>query len=514
MNSEPSSLSKSRFIAGLQCLKRLWFQCYRYDEWPEPDPATQALFDTGHEVGKLAQQLVPGGTLVEEDHLHHDDAVRTTQRLMAGTAVPAIYEAAFTFEGIRIRVDILERSPGDRWRMLEVKASTSVKDYHHYDVAIQQYVLEGCGLNVAAACLVHLNNQYVYDGEQLVVGDLFIIEDLSESVASLKTDVLDLLSRERTVLAEPKPPPIQADTHCHDPYTCEWYDECRAAMPEFWVNDLYYVGAARLAQLKELGVREIGQIPDSVNLTLIQTRIRDCVRSGEMFVDPALKNAFADLVYPVHYLDFETFAPAIPRYKDTRPYETIPFQWSDHVLHEDNTLEHHEWLCDSDRDPRQEFARSLIDALGESGSIITYSSYERTRLNKLIEALPHLTADLQAIVDRLWDLLPVVRHHICHPQLYSSFSLKCVLPALLPDMSYDGLVIQDGTAASVAYAEMIDAATRPERKAEIRGQLLDYCSLDTMAMVKLHQRCLELAREHAVSHSSPKVAKGRGHVQM
>jgi len=485
-------LSKSKFTAGLQCLKRLWNQCHRPDEKPAPDPATQALFDTGHQMGKFARRLIPGGVLVEEDYMHHKEAIETTQRLIADETVPAIYEAAFVFEDIRIRVDILERLPGGRWQMLEVKSSTSVHDYHFYDVAIQKYVLDGCGLVVEAVCLVHLNNQYVYDGTTLDLGKLFTIEDVSDQVAEHGAEVVDLLARGRAVLELAEPPAIRPGRHCSSPYCCEWWDECRASMPEFWVNEVHNIRAPVLAQLAALGVEQIADIPDSIQLNPMQKRIRDCIRSGEMYVGPDLKNAFDDLAYPVHYLDFETFMPAIPRYKDTNPYQTLPVQWSDHVLHEDGRLGHHEWLCDDDRDPRQEFAETLIAALGGSGSVVHYVPYEKTRLNTLIEALPNLAAELQAIVDRLWDLAPVIHNNVYHPRFFGSFSLKAVLPVLVPEMSYDALDIQEGDTAQVAYAEMINAGTSPERKTELRRQLLAYCAQDTMAMVRLHEKCLEL----------------------
>jgi len=495
MKKRTPMLSKSRFIAGLQCLKRLWNDWYRYDEIPQPDRATQAIFDTGYAVGVLAHRLVPGGVLVAEDHRQHTDARNTTLRLMADPAVPAIYEAAFTFEDIRIRADILKRLPGGQWQLLEVKSSTNVKDCNRYDVAIQKYVLEGCGLKIASACLVHVNNQYVYDGESLDVEQFLTVNDLTDTVDDLMPSVRDWLAKERMVLAQNEAPDIPPGKHCHQPYECCWYSECRAAMPRFWVEELYRISPQQRSRLKTRGVRDIAAIPADFALSPIQSRIRESVRSGQILAAPGLKNAFARLQYPIHYLDFETFMPCIPRYRGTRPYQTLPFQWSDHVLHQDGRLEHAEWLCDSDRDPRQDCAASLIDQLGRSGSIVTYGHYERTQLNALADSLPHRWDDLQAIIQRLWNLEPVISGHIAHPQLYNSFSLKRVLPALLPDMGYDALDIQEGSAAGIGYLEMIDTGTTPERQAELRKQLLEYCGLDTLAMVKLHQKCLKLATQ-------------------
>jgi len=494
MRTSVPKLSKSKFTAGLQCLKRLWNQCYRPGERPEPDPATQAIFDTGHQVGEFARQLIPGGVLVDEDHMHHDQAIERTQRLMADEAVPAIYEAAFTFEDIRIRPDILERLPGGRWRMLEVKSSTEVKDIHRYDVAIQKYVLDGCGLAVDAVCLVHINNQYVYDGDDFKIDEFLTIENMDEAAAALDEEVIRFLVQQREVLQHREPPDIEPGRHCFDPYGCEWWEECRATKPEFWVFNIPRIRADVLSELERRGIEEISEVPHGL-LNEKQRQVAECVRSGEIYVGPDLNAALDSVEYPIHYLDFETFMPAIPRYKGTRPYQTFPVQWSAHVLHEDGRLEHYEWLCDGDHDPRLECAETLIAVLGTSGSIVTYSSYEDTQLKGLVQFLPDLAEELQAIRERLWDLLPVIRNNIYDREFRGSFSLKAVVPVLVPDMSYDDLDVQEGAAAQVAYTDMIEVGTSPERKAELRRQLLEYCKQDTLAMVKLHERCTELAEQ-------------------
>ena len=163
-------LSKSRYMAGLQCLKRLYLETYRRELADPVDPGQQARFDAGTAVGELARQRFPGGKLVAEEYYQHEQAVRTTRRLLRSVPVPPIYEAAFSFEGIRTRVDVLHKSGGPGFDMVEVKSSTGVSPVYIPDVAIQMHVLEGAGVPVDRAWLMHVNNAYVYEGGPLRSG--------------------------------------------------------------------------------------------------------------------------------------------------------------------------------------------------------------------------------------------------------------------------------------------------------------------------------------------------------
>ena len=207
LNSHPAPLlSKTRFLAGLQCPLRLWYQCYEPGLAGEISPAKQALFDSGHRVGRLATRLYPDGILIEEDYRHHDRAVSTTAKFMQDSKVNSLYEAAFMFDGVRVRVDILERDGADGWNMIEVKSSTSVKKVYCSDVALQYYVLKGCGVALNTTGILHLNNQYVYDGHELELELLFAFSDLSAQVADLQADVVALLKDFNIMLAADRPP--------------------------------------------------------------------------------------------------------------------------------------------------------------------------------------------------------------------------------------------------------------------------------------------------------------------
>jgi hypothetical protein len=490
-SNKPPMLSKSRFLAGLQCQLRLWCQCYDRDLASKPPPAQQAVFDSGHEVGELATRLFPGGILIDAPYYMHKQAVQSTLKAMQDPDVSAIYEAAFVCDGVRIRVDILERLDDGSWNLVEVKSSTAVKEVYYPDVAVQYYVLEGCGLKINRAGILHINNEYVYDGQNLDLESLFSFGDVTDQTIAMQPGIPSRLEALKAMLANSEAPEIQPSRHCHKPYDCEFWDHCTKDMPEFWVYDINAIGQDKLEELADVGIQAIKDIPETFPLSQIQDRIRASVTNQQEFISDQLEAELNDVVYPVHFLDFETIGVVIPRYAGTRPYQTIPFQWSDHILYEDGNLDHREYLCNEDKDPREEFTQTLIEALGTEGSIVIYTSYETGVLNSLIEHFPQYADELQSVIDRFVDLHAIIKRHYYHPKFYGSFSLKHVLPALLPEMSYENLSIQDGMQASLDYLQMIDSETSQDQNARIRSDLLIYCGQDTLAMVKIREALLK-----------------------
>jgi predicted RecB family nuclease len=483
-------LSKSRFLAGLQCPLRLWHQCYNRDLASETSTVQKAVFDTGHEVGRLATQLYPEGILIEEDHLHHEEAVQSTLRAMENPNVPAIYEAAFLYDGVRVRVDILERLGDGRWNLIEVKSSTSEKDIYLPDVAVQYHVLKGSGLVVEHILLMHLNNQYVYDGNSLELEQLFHHCDMTNKALIYQNQVPSLLVDFNDMLAKPGEPKIKPGRHCRNPYECEFWEYCTKDMPEHWVMNLTGIGQNRLNELAAMGIEDIRDLPETIPLSEIQRRIRACVKNNEHNFSKGLEGELKNVEYPLHFLDFETLGSAIPRYAGTRPYQTIPFQWSDHILYEDSTIEHQEYLCEGEKDPREDFIRALLCTLGSKGSIVTYTSYEEGMIRGLAKEPSEHRDQLYALLSRIKDLHQIIKRHYYHPAFHGSFSLKSVLPAILPEMSYANLEIQEGQLASLEYLKMIDPATPTEEKEKIKKDLLTYCGHDTLAMLKIREKLL------------------------
>jgi predicted RecB family nuclease len=486
-----SMLSKSRFLAGLQCPLRLWYQCYDRKLATPSSPTQQAIFDMGHEVGLLATKLYPDGLYVAEDYLHHPEAQKTTESAIADADVPAIFEGAFAFNDVRIRVDILQRLENDRWNLIEVKSSTSAKEVYVVDAAIQYYVLNGAGLALDRAGILHLNNQYVYDGAHLDLQQLFHFTDLTEEVHRRQGSIVNQVESLKTVISSDSPPTISPSRHCLNPYKCEFWEHCTRDKPDFWVMGLAGITNRRFLDLAEIGVETIDAIPENFPLTALQDRIRQCVTSNREFISPDLRSELLDIEYPIHFLDFETISPAIPRYAGTRPYETVPFQWSDHIQFEDGQVEHREYLCMEDKDPRAEFTETLLEALGEGGTIFTYTGYETGILKSLAVSIPSLEPRLSSLTSRFKDLYEIIRRHYYNPLFHGSFSLKYVLPALVPSMSYEKLSIQEGSLASLKYMLMVDPATPANEKERIKKDLLEYCGVDTLGMVMLRNELLK-----------------------
>jgi predicted RecB family nuclease len=491
MTRKPPTLSKSRFVAGLQCPLRLWYQSYHRDLAAKVSPGQQAIFDMGHEVGKAATGRYPHGIFIGEDYLHHPQAVQSTQAAMGDLFAPALFEAAYFYDGIRVRVDILERLDWGRWNLIEVKSSTTVKEVHIPDVAVQYYVLRGSGIRVEKAGILRLNNQYIYDGNELDLQQLFRFADLTEQILSQQEEIPHKVRLLKEMLAAESPPLIQPSRHCWNPYLCEFWDHCTAGMPEYWIFDLNGITRKKLDALGGLGVKDIRDIPDDFSLTTLQARIRSCLIEGKEFIDPQLAGDLKRVEYPLHFLDFETVAPAIPRYPHTRPFQTVPFQWSDYLLHREGSMEHREYLCGEDKDSREEFTRTLLDALGEKGTIFIYTAYEKDVVASLAEDLPQYRGKLLILQTRFKDLYAAIRKHFYHPEFHGSFSLKSVLPALVPAMKYESLSIQEGSMASLEYLRMLDPSTSSEEKERIRKDLLTYCGHDTLGMVEIREELLK-----------------------
>jgi len=260
-------LSKSKFVAGVLCLKRLYWQVHQPDFAAETDGQTQFIMDQGKAVGVEAQKAFPGGVLVDADHQHARKALEDTARHMANPQVPAVYEAALQHDGVLVRVDILERQPRNCWRLVEVKASTQVKDHNRYDVAIQRHVASGAGLKIASACLMHLNSDYIYDGKRYEPDKLFVLADLTAKINSIAGEVVDRLAAQRRMLQQDEPPEVEPGDQCTDPFPCEFFNQCHEPVPAWHISELPRLTQRKLEALRALGIEMIQDIPDSFELS-------------------------------------------------------------------------------------------------------------------------------------------------------------------------------------------------------------------------------------------------------
>ena len=458
-------LTKSLYIAGLQCLRRLWLLVNEPQPYEEPPPGSP--MDVGQEIGRKAHLLFPGGALIDEEPWRHAQAVATTTALMADERIPAIFEGAFEFDGIRIRVDVLERLPQGTWGLREVKSSTGPKDHYFDDFAVQTYVLKGAGVAVSSIELVHVNTAYVRGPGGVSWTEFFARIDLNDAVAAKLVDLPARLPSMRECLSKSEVPNAEPGRQCSTPYDCEFWDRRTADKPADWIAYLPRLSETSASQLKALGIEAISSIPADFPLAWKQGIIRDALVSGQPYFAKDLGQRLQSFGPPACYLDFEAMMPPVPLYEGTRPYQTIPFQWSLHTIDGDGELRHREFLADGLADPRREFAETLIDALAISDvPIIVYSAYEQTRLRELAANFPDLSAALNRMIARLTDLLPIVRGAVYFPEFGFSNSIKSVAPALCPGFSYEDLPgVADGLAASGAFLNLASGAvTVPMRR--------------------------------------------------
>jgi predicted RecB family nuclease len=481
-------ISKSKFCAGVQCLKRLYLLVHEPELAAEPDAAAEAITEQGREVGMLARQLFPGGVEVRNEGL--DKAIRATRELTANREVPAIFEGTFEHGGVLVRVDILHRRRDGRWRLIEVKSTTDVKDHHVGDVAIQHRVVTRSGVDLAASCLAHVNRDYVHEGGPIDASRFFKIRNLTRQVEKLQAALTVQLRSEFRLLGMPEAPNIPAGRHCSNPFTCEFFDHCNPPIPEDHILRLPRIHASTVAKLVALGVQSIHDIPENYPLTGRLRRACASVQKGEPSYSPEIGEELSKLKYPLYFADFETVNPALPRFAGMHPYDQIPFQWSVHVQREPGaTPEHFEFLATDRSDPRPAFVSTLCDSLGERGSIVVYSKqFESRRLLDLASWLPEFSGRIKRIQSRLWDLLPIVRNHVYHPAFGGSYSLKSVLPALVPEMTYEGMEVADGQAAGLAWESLVRGGLDRDNHDKIRKALLDYCGQDTLGMVRLVEK--------------------------
>jgi len=478
-------LSKTKFIAGEQCLKRLYLLVYKPELGTHPDESNESIIAQGQQVGLLAQQLFPGGVTVECKNW--EAAIRATQELIANPAVPALFEGAFEHKDVLVRVDILQRRRDKRWRLIEVKSTTDVKDHHLDDVAIQHRVVSRSGVDLAASCLAHVDRAYVYEGGSIDVRRFFRIKNLTRRVEKQQPKLPSILRSQFRVLGMPQAPRIAAGPQCSQPFTCEFFTHCNPPIPDDHILKLPRIHASEVAKLAALGIESIHEIPESYPLSARLRRACTCVQTGKPWFSGELGDELEELKYPLYFLDFETINPCVPRFSGMRPYDQLPFEWSVHVQRQAGAEpEHYEFLATDASDPRRAFISTLCDVLSDSGRIVVYNAaFEDQRLSDLATWLPEFSGRISKIRRRLWDLLPIIRNNVYHPQFGGSFSLKSVLPALVSNMSYDGMVVADGKCAGLVWESLVNGELDGEESDRTKKALREYCGQDTMGMVRL-----------------------------
>ena len=489
-----SRLSKSTFIRGLQCEKSLYLYKHHY-RLKDPTPSSlQAVFDQGTNIGILAQELFPDGTDASpENHFKMVESVgKTLGFINEGNTV--IYEATFLFNNVLAALDILVKDQ-DGWKAYEVKSSTKVSETYIKDAAIQFYTITNSGIDLKDISIVHINNQYTRDGV-LDIHQLFTIESVYDQVLEFLPQISNEIKRLKNVIESHEIPNVDIGNHCSDPYDCDFKGTCWKHIPDYSVFNISRLKKDKKFHLYNQGVVTLDQIDlGHTDLNPNQVLQVQSEVDGTTYINKnEIRNFTNGLNYPLYYLDFETIGPAVPKYNGSRPYQQLVFQYSLHFQETSTSeIEHREFLADPSQDPRIGFIDQLIQDCGANGDILVYNiGFERGKLNDLMYVFPEYSNELRRIVNRLKDLMiPFQQKWYYTPEMRGSYSIKSVLPALVPELSYNDLDIKEGGTASNTFLSMVNGTFEGDVE-ETRRQLLEYCELDTYAMVKILEKLLQV----------------------
>lgn len=484
-------LTKSLYLDGRVCARRAWMGAYRSQFAKAPTESELARMREGREIGKLAQRMFPGGFDCRIPGTDEENAAHSLWRL--GQPGDVFYEPSFEANGLFVRCDILLREESG-WRLIEVKSGGSVKTEHYEDAAYQVMVLESAGFHVSAVEIMHVSRTW-WSGDD--PSKFFIRQDVSDQVVRILERTRDHAARLRQALELESPPEEQLNTFCKE---CVFLTACHGQPDR---NDIVFLPLIRrdmVSRLRGMGVNQIAEIPESVKLNERQARVRDSVIFSRSIVDPTLVSRLDEIKFPAAFIDFEACMWAQPPFPGMRAYENVPFQWSMHLMHENGSIEHKAYLSEGACDPRVEFAETLHAHVKDAASIVFYSGYEIQCAKELERGEIPMGRELRILLeDRGVDLLKIVQDCVYLPSFGGSFSIKSVLPALVPDLSYKSLAVQNGDMAVFEFKRLTSEALTPDRHKEIMDNLYAYCELDTMAMVRIYRELVKLSEATATT---------------
>jgi hypothetical protein len=458
-------ITKTDFLTYLDAPRHLWALKHNQIEKDDMDVYLQHLLDQGYEVEELAIQYLKEYLMVQYNVDMDDVQIQPTY-------IDAAFEA---------RTDILIKSNG-HWDMYEIKSSSKIKKDHIYDATFQ-YLVFSKGYDIENVYILHLNKEYVKEGP-ICLPDLFTKENITENVKETREEVLNLRQDAFMISHEDC---VENTTACIKPKTCPCVSVCHPKLPNYSIYDINYITRSerKVRQLESMGIVDIYDVPEDFELSDKQRFQVDVAKSKEAYIDrEEIKDMFEDLEYPLYFLDYETFNPAIPLFDGYSPFDHITFQYSLHVLGKENSLEHFEYLHTEKTDPIPHLLDSLKELIKDDGSIVVWNKgFEGGRNRSMGSIYPEYEDFCEGMNDRLFDLMDVFKENLYDdPKFKGSYSIKSVLPVLVPELSYENLDIRNG---AMAMASWYDFVFKGEKDDRVIDDLLKYCKLDTLAMVRV-----------------------------
>lgn len=493
------TISKTDYLIYRDCPKNAWFKKHKPEIYnaSELSAFERLIIDTGNEVDEYAQQLFPTGVAVDG---RDEKAEEDTQKFL-GKKVPTIFQPVFRTENFLAACDILKyHEEDDSYSIHEVKASNDLdKNVHYYDLAFQLVLLRMCGLNVKKTFLIHLNRDYVRQGE-VEITKLFSEDDVTEEIEEKTKEVeaeMEVAFQYLSQEAEPKGNCKCISTKGRKKH-CTTFAYSNPEVPAYSVHDISRIGLskAKLKNLIEDKVLHITDVPDDLKLSDAQRNQIEAYKYDKVTIKrEAIREELGALQFPIYFLDYETFPAAIPRFDGYTPYQQIPFQYSLHILHKDGEEpEHKEFLYTGSEDPAIPLVEQLSRDIGPMGSVIVwYAPFERSRNEEMGKRVPGAEAFMSSVNARLYDLRDIFeKQYYVDKNFKGSTSIKKVLPVLAPQLSYKVLGIQEGATATESWNQVATGKATPEERARIEHDLKVYCGLDTYAMYAIYKALRDL----------------------
>lgn len=511
-------ITKSKFIAGTQCLRKLWLDCN--SSYEKQEFVAGSIIDIGNKIGVAATATFPDGVLLGPE-LTQKEALSKTALLINDPGTKTIFEAAFSFNNTLVRVDILDRVNDSQWRLIEVKSGKTIKKHHYLDAAFQNWVLSNAGIDVSRIEIGHPNGDYQKNSDDIDHKSFIKFEDVSDKVELITAEIDSALSKQFAVIAEEEAPDVEPmKSRCSSPYPCDYWKDCTKDKPVDWVQKLYRFSSKEVEKLAKEGIEAISQLPEDYLLKDKQQSEARVICGGEAEISDKLAESLSTFGPPAYYLDFEFIRPSIPLFMDTQTSELIAFQWSCHFIENADDLKslsmddmlnldstgtknfHQEFLAEGTTDPSKECAKKLLDAVGNDDHpiIVYHATAEKSAIESLARRCPEYSDKLLGLLPRLRDLLPVVRENTCLPEFFhkpvgfggGTYSIKTTAHAFCAEFDYADLSdVAQGGAASEAYYRLVTGEfSKNEEEASLRKALLKYCKYDTVAMMVLHKALL------------------------
>jgi len=485
-------LSKSDYMLFLRHPAWLWLKKHDKDKLPPVDAATQAVFDTGHAFEPYAeQQFTNGVTLGFNDYKEYLSLPERTSKALED-GVKTIFQGRFEYGQLTFICDIINVVEDKTVDLIEIKSSTSAKPEHILDLAFQMIVLEGCGYTVRNVSVMHVNNQYVRKDE-IKADEIVSTTDVTEDVKEKKAFTIGKSGEALDILALKQCPDTSPTLTGLGAFK-EWLEIYKTLdpQPEKSIFELGSLNAKALEIFTENGISKIDEIPENLSISSgIDKQLRAYRNHGPIIDKLRIKQFLGSLKFPLYFFDYETLSSLVPYFDGMRPYAQYPFQYSLHILDSpDADLRHLEYLHADNSNPAESVVNAMRSHFGDSGSIVTWNmGFEKGCNDALADFVPESSEFLKKINERIVDLMvPFSSGAYVDHRFKGSASIKAVLPILVPELSYKVLGIQDGQTAQRAWMEVVLDEKRPDEKEQVLSDLIEYCGLDTLAMVEIYIR--------------------------